>query len=419
MTHLEEIMLNGKKIIYGITGSIAAAKAPIIARELIRAGAEVHCALTDSAQKFTTPYSLSILTGNEAVTNIFPSSGKGTWHVHLGRSAQAMLIAPCSASTLGKLRHGIYDNPVLLLASSLGHHTQLIIAPAMDEEMWMQPAVQENIEWLKAKGVKFIEPVKGNLASGIVGMGRMPEADDVVKQFQQLLVTADTRNPNVAIPTLPLAGKHILITGGPTYEPIDPVRFIGNRSSGKMGAALAAEAANFFGADVTLIMGPSSVTTPSSVNRIDVETADEMRDEVLSQLPGHDILIMSAAVSDFRSSDPAKEKIKKTHKKKLSLDLSPTRDILKDVLGVKKAKQKIIGFALEAGSDATAYAKGKLDAKGLDMIVLNRFDEMGAGFSTDTNRITIFTKDGLQKEMPLVTKTECARIILSLISEME
>jgi phosphopantothenoylcysteine decarboxylase/phosphopantothenate--cysteine ligase len=412
-------MLNAKKIIYGITGSIAAAKAPVIARELVRAGAEVHCALTNSAQKFTTPYSLSILTGNEAITEIFPTSGKGTWHVHLGRSAFAMLIAPCSAATLGKLRRGIYDNPVLLLASSLGHNVQLIIAPAMDEEMWQQPAVQENIEWLRNKGVKFIEPVKGVLASGINGMGRMPEAEEIITQFQQLLLMAQTPYPIPDNP-LPLSGKHILITGGPTYEPIDPVRFIGNRSSGKMGAALAKEAAEIFGADVTLIMGPSSEETPSSVNRINVETADEMRDEVLSQLSGHDILIMSAAVSDFRPSDPSKEKIKKSaNKKKLSLDLSPTKDILKDVMREKKAKQKIIGFALEGGEDAAKYAKGKLDSKGLDMIVLNRFDEMGAGFSIDTNRITIFTKDGLHKEVPLVTKTECARIILSLIAEME
>ena len=414
-------MLNNKKIIYGITGSIAAAKAPIIARELVRAGAEVHCALTDSAQKFTTPYSLSILTGNEAATNIFPSSGKGTWHVHLGRSAYAMLIAPCSAATLGKLRRGIYDNPVLLLASSLGQNAQLIIAPAMDEEMWQQPAVQENIEWLKNNGVKFIEPVKGVLASGVVGMGRMAEADEVVKKFQELLVTkAETSSHDPDARPLPLADKRILITGGPTYEPIDPVRFIGNRSSGKMAAALASEAADFFGADVTLIMGPSSVATPSSVNRIDVETAAEMRDEVLSQLGGHDILIMNAAVSDFRAADSSKEKIKKTHhKKKWTLDLLPNSDILKDVLDEKKSKQRIIGFALEGGDDSAAYAKDKLEAKGLDMIVLNRFDQMGAGFSTDTNRITIFTKNGLQKEVPLVTKTECARIILSLIAEME
>ena len=308
-------MLSGKKIIYGITGSIAAAKAPIIARELVRAGAEVHCALTNSAQKFTTAYSLSVLTGNEAITEIFPSSGTGTWHVHLGRSAFAMLIAPCSAATLGKLRRGIYDNPVLLLASSLGQNAQLIIAPAMDEEMWQQPAVQENIEWLKTTGVKFIDPVKGSLASGLVGMGRMPEADEVVKQFQKLFTTSQIPLPSPSDP-LPLSGKHILITGGPTFEPIDPVRYIGNRSSGKMGAALAAEAAGFFGADVTLIMGPSSVITPSSVNRIDVETADQMRDEVLSQLPGNDILIMSAAVSDFRPSDPSKEKIKKSANKR-------------------------------------------------------------------------------------------------------
>jgi phosphopantothenoylcysteine decarboxylase/phosphopantothenate--cysteine ligase len=409
-------MLNSKKIIYGITGSIAAAKAPIIARELIRVGAEVYCALTESAQKFTTPYALSILTGNEAITKVFASSG--TWHVHLARSASAMLIAPCSAATLGKLRRGIYDNPVLLLASSLGQQTQLVIAPAMDEEMWQQPAVQENIEWLKSKGVKFIEPQKGILASGIVGMGRMPEADEVVKQFEELINSPENRNPKPET-RLPLEGKHILITGGPTYEPIDPVRFIGNRSSGKMGAALATEAANFFGADVTLIMGPSAIKTPSLVNRIDVETADEMRDEVIAQLPGHDILIMSAAVSDFKASDIAKQKIKKTKKKEFSLELIGTRDILKDIMSKRKTKQKIIGFALEGGEDSISYAKGKLSEKKLDMIVLNRFDERGAGFASDTNKISIFGKDGLHKEIPLVSKTECARIILSLIAEME
>jgi phosphopantothenoylcysteine decarboxylase/phosphopantothenate--cysteine ligase len=410
-------MLNGKKIIYGITGSIAASKAPIVARELVRAGAEVHCALTESAQKFTTPYSLSILTGNEAITDIFPVSGKGTWHVHLARSASAMLIAPCSAATLGKLRRGIYDNPVLLLASSLGQQAQLIISPAMDEEMWHQPAVQENIEWLKSKGIKFIEPQKGVLASGIVGMGRMPEADEVVKKFQELLVSTQTFYTK-AKDQLPLAGKHILITGGPTYEPIDPVRFIGNRSSGKMGAALAKEAAEMFGADVTLIMGPSSSETPSSVNRINVETADEMCDEVLSQIPGHDILIMNAAVSDFQSADPAKQKIKKTSKKKLTLDLEPTKDILREVMKHKRKDQKIIGFALEGGKGSEDYAKSKLKEKSLDMIVLNRFDEKGAGFSSDTNRITIYTKGGTKKDMPLVSKTECARIILTLIAEM-
>jgi phosphopantothenoylcysteine decarboxylase/phosphopantothenate--cysteine ligase len=411
-------MLKGKKIIYGISGSIAAVKAPIIARELIRAGAEVHCALTESAQQFTTPYSLSILSGNEAITDIFPSRGKGTWHVHLARSASAMLIAPCSAATLGKLRHGIYDNPVLLLASSLPENTELIIAPAMDEEMWNQPAVQENIEWLKIMGAKFIMPTEGVLASGIIGMGRMPEADEVVKKFQELYVTHNIAYPE-PLPPLALAGKRILITGGPTYEPIDPVRFIGNRSSGKMAAALATEASAMFGADVTLVMGPSSVQTSPTVNRINVETAEEMCDEVLAQLGGHEVLIMNAAVSDFHPADPSKQKIKKSGKKDLTLDLVPTKDILREVMKKKKKNQKIIGFALEGGKGSEEYAKNKLDEKSLDMIVLNRFDEKGAGFSTDTNRISIYTKSGMKKDIPLVSKTECARIILSLIAEME
>ncbi|MEI8133552.1 MAG: bifunctional phosphopantothenoylcysteine decarboxylase/phosphopantothenate--cysteine ligase CoaBC [bacterium] len=410
-------MLRGKKIIYGITGSIAAIKAPIIARELVRAGAEVHCTLTESAKKFTTPYSLSILTGIEAVSDIFPKSETGTWHVHLARSASAMLIAPCSATTIGKLRHGIYDNPVLLLASSLRPDARLVIAPAMDEEMWLQPAVQSNIAWLKSQGVEFIEPTTGALASGIIGMGRMPEAHEIVRKFDELVHSPRVEHQ----PPTPLAleGKHILITGGPTFEPIDPVRFIGNRSSGKMAVALAREASQVFGADVTLIMGPSSVESPQSIHRINVETAHEMYEEVLSQLGGHDIVIMNAAVSDFRPADPSKIKMKKTGKKQLAIELEPTRDILKEITKRKKKNQQIIGFALEGGKGAEEYALGKLEGKSLDMIVLNRYDESGSGFSTDTNRITMYAKSGFRKDIPLVSKTECARIILSQIAEME
>jgi phosphopantothenoylcysteine decarboxylase / phosphopantothenate---cysteine ligase len=232
-------VLNEKKILYGVTGSIAAVKAPIIARELMRAGADVHCVLTPSAEQFTTGYALSVLTKNDVYSNIFTPTNS-TWHVHLGRSVEAMLIAPCSATTLGKLRYGIYDNAVLLAASSLREGTPLILVPAMDEEMWLQPAVQENVVWLKAHGALVIQPTSGALASGLTGKGRMLETDELIAHVEELLSKGATRSAGWQPKNNSrLSGKKILITGGPTYEPIDPVRFIGNRSSGKMGAALA------------------------------------------------------------------------------------------------------------------------------------------------------------------------------------
>jgi phosphopantothenoylcysteine decarboxylase/phosphopantothenate--cysteine ligase len=408
------------KIIYGITGSIAAIKSPIIARELMRADAEVYPVMTDSAEQFVTPYALSILTKNEAINSIFPSQNSelkaqnSTWHIHLGRSADAMLIAPCSAATLGKLRYGIYDNAVLLAAASLRPKTPLVIAPAMDEEMWLQPAVQENILWLKSKGVRIIEPISGELASGFSGMGRMKEPDELVKEFQSILSNHEPRATNHEITPLPLQAKRILITGGPTYEPIDPVRFIGNRSSGKMGAALATVAWGEFGASVTLVMGPSSVSTNEMINRIDVETTEQMHSAATQQALGADIIIMSAAVSDYRIKEYSDSKLKKSGKDKVhKLELEPTADILKDIAKHKKDNQIIVGFALESKERGEEYAKKKLEEKSLDMIVLNYFDEDGAGFSTDTNRITIFTKTGKRTDIALSSKTDCAREILN------
>ncbi|HEY6172588.1 MAG TPA: bifunctional phosphopantothenoylcysteine decarboxylase/phosphopantothenate--cysteine ligase CoaBC, partial [Candidatus Kapabacteria bacterium] len=246
-------MLKDKKIIYGVTGSIAAIKAPIVARELMRQGADVHCVLTPSAKQFTTEYALSVLTQNDAYSEVFTTSNS-TWHVHLGRSADVMIIAPCSATTLGKLRYGIYDNAVLLAASSLREGTPLILAPAMDEEMWLQPAVQENVEWLRSHGAHIIEPTSGALASGLTGKGRMLEPSELVAKVEEFLRELPVAGGQWSAKNLSkLSGKKILITGGPTYEPIDPVRFIGNRSSGKMGAALAESALNEFGASVTLV----------------------------------------------------------------------------------------------------------------------------------------------------------------------
>ena len=381
----------------------------------MRQGADVHCVLTPSAEQFTTGYALSVLTKNDTYSNIF-TPASSTWHVHLGRSADAMLIAPCSATTLGKLRYGIYDNAVLLAASSLREGTPLVLAPAMDEEMWLQPAVQENVSWLRSHGVHVIEPTSGALASGLTGKGRMLEPDELVVKVEELLqeqlaTTAQWTAKNKS----KLSGKKLLITGGPTYEPIDPVRFIGNRSSGKMGAALAESALNDYGANVTLVMGPSHIKTNPLINRIDVDTAEEMRRAASTQLLGNDIIIMSAAVSDYRAKDYSDAKLKKSEKDISHLDLEKTTDILKELSSLKKENQILVGFALESKERGRDYAKAKLASKSLDMIVLNYFAEDGAGFSGDTNHVTVFMKNGNEIEIPSMSKKACATEILRII----
>jgi phosphopantothenoylcysteine decarboxylase / phosphopantothenate---cysteine ligase len=407
--------LDGKRILLGVTGSIAAIKAPLIARELALAGAGVTCVATESALEFTTVEELSEASSQPVITKIFsenlhslsstlhplPSS---TWHVHLARSADAMLIAPCSASAIGMLRAGIYDNAVMLAAASLIKGTPLLLAPAMDEDMWLQPAVQENINWLKAHGVFVIEPVTGKLASGLTGMGRMPEPEEIVKQFCERVAREPARTPV-------LQGKKILITGGPTYEPIDAVRFIGNRSSGKMAAALSLEAKRM-GAEVTLIMGPSVVQTDGIEKRINIESAEEMLETVRQHAPMADIIIMSAAVGDFAPEHQSSEKLKKGASDTMTLTLRKTPDILAEISKSKRPGQIIVGFALEKGIESEAYARKKLHDKNLDMIVLNNIADAGAGFGYDTNKITIFTKDGNREALPLMSKEECARRIL-------
>ena len=404
--------LSGKRILLGITGSIAAIKSPVVARELMREGADIFPVMTDSAAEFTTASAMSALTRHETISQIFPrekaaAADAGTWHIHLARSADAMLIAPCSASTIGKLRAGIYDNPVVLLAASLAKGTPLILAPAMDEEMWLQSAVQKNIAALKHDGVYIISPVSGPLASGLTGMGRMPEPIDLVEELISILGVAG-----------PLAGKNILITGGPTYEPIDAVRFIGNRSSGKMAAALA-NAAKKLGAEVTLIMGPSPIGTNGSIERVDVETAEEMLHAVQELALGADIIIMNAAVSDFAPEETSESKLKKRQmmgeRGEVSLRLKQTPDILSRIAATKRPGQFIVGFALEKGDEAEAYARAKLQEKDLDMIVLNNIADSGAGYGFDTNKVTVFTRGGSREDFPLMSKEECARHILDSI----
>jgi len=406
-------LLQGKHIILGVTGSIAAIKAPIVARELMRRGATVTAALTRSAQKFTTSLALSALTHQQAITELLPerdTSDAGTWHIRLARAASAMLIAPCSASTIGKLRAGIYDNPVTLLASALPRTTPLVVAPAMDEEMWLQSAVHENLEVLRERGMFLIEPTSGALASGLVGQGRMLEPDELIDRFTAILEASRT--------SLPLYGKRILITGGPTFEPLDPVRYIGNRSSGKMAAALA-NVAHELGADVTLIMGPTNTKTSNAIERIDIETAAEMHAAVRAQFDTSDILIMNAAVSDFAAANESQTKLKKRELAddagRIMLELRANPDILSEVAAQKRANQIIVGFALETGDAATDYARGKLEEKKLDFVVLNRADEADAGIGTDTNRITIMERAGRAHEYPLQSKEECARDIFSAI----
>jgi phosphopantothenoylcysteine decarboxylase/phosphopantothenate--cysteine ligase len=409
---MEMTSLQGKTIILGVTGSIAAIKSPALAEQLRANGANVRCVVTGSAMQFATVDELSKASGNIVVKNIFESQKpktheEWTWHVHLGRSADAMLIAPCSASTLGVLRAGIYDNPVTLVAASLPKGTPLIIVPAMDEDMWLQPAVQENLKWLKTHGVRVIEPVEGKLASGLIGLGRMPEPADIISRLNNLL----TSNKQ-------LAGKRILITGGPTYEPIDAVRFIGNRSSGKMAVALANAAKNM-GAEVTLIMGPTTMDTNGLAARIDVETAEQMLNAVTRELPEQDIIIMSAAVADFTPATVSEGKLKKREvadaSGNISIPLQRTPDILAEIARIKTNNQVVVGFALEKGPQSEQYAHDKLKEKNLDMIVLNDIAEAGAGFGHDTNKVTIFTKNGSKESLPLLSKEECAREILNRI----
>lgn len=411
--------LEGKRILLGVTGSIAAVKAARIVSELRRVGGEVFCVMTESAGQFTSADDLAAASGNETMTKIFQGSslnskrdseGKlgNTWHVQLGRSADAMLIAPCSASMIGKLRGAIYDDPVSLVAASLPRYVPLVLVPAMDEEMWLQPAVQDALAWLTAHGASSISPVKGLLASGLTGMGRMPEPEQIVAEFVKSI------SSDVDV----LKGKRVLITGGPTYEPIDAVRFLGNRSSGKMAAALAL-AARRMGADVTLIMGPTAISTNGVAERLDVETADEMLAAVRERLPSADIVIMNAAVSDFAPETVIAGKLKKRETGDApAIQLRRTPDILSEIARSKHAGQIVVGFALEKGEGSEAYARAKLEEKKLDMIVLNDIANEGAGFGTDTNKVTIFTHTGTKQELPMMSKEACAKEILKVIATL-
>lgn len=391
-------MLEGKKIVLGITGSIAAYKSCLIIRGLIKRGAEVQVVITPAGKEFITPITLSALTHKPVVSEFF-SQRDGTWnsHVDLGLWADAMLIAPCTASTLGKMAHGVADN--MLITTYLSMKAPVFIAPAMDLDMYAHPSTQQNMRTLSGYGNHFIEPGSGYLASGLEGKGRMAEPEDIIKALDLFF---DESTPQE------LKGKKVLITAGPTYEKIDPVRFIGNYSSGKMGYALAAECARR-GADVILVSGPVNQQTPEHVTRIDVESCREMYDICLQHFPQCDAAILCAAVADFRPESVADQKIKRKSDD-LTLRLIPNPDIAAAIGKIKTAHQVMCGFALET-HDEMENAALKLEKKNLDFIVMNSLRNEGTCFRSDENQITILTRDG-KKEYSKKPKSEVARDII-------
>jgi phosphopantothenoylcysteine decarboxylase/phosphopantothenate--cysteine ligase len=392
-------MLKGKKILLGITASIAAYKSVFLVRLLSKAGAEVKVVMTPSAKEFVSPLTLSTLSKNPVLYNI---ADEDTWanHVMLGRWADVMLIAPCSANTLAKMAKGICDN--LLQAVYLSATCPVVISPAMDEDMWHHPSTKKNIATIESYGNKVLPAVFGELASGLVGEGRMPEPGDIMIYLQETFFRTNE-----------LQGKKAIVTAGPTYEAIDPVRFIGNHSSGKMGIAIAEEL-YAKGADVELVLGPGAVQTFfKGITTTDVRSAAEMYDKVISSFKNADIAVMSAAVADYTPAEVAKEKIRKKDEA-LSLALTRTKDILKTIGQAKKTGQFVVGFALET-TDEHQSAIDKLKAKNADMIVLNSLKDRGAGFGLDTNKITVFNKNGSVTGFDVKSKKEVAADIVDLI----
>ena len=394
-------MLKGKKIVLGITGSIAAYKSCLIIRGLIKRGAEVQVVITPAGKEFITPITLSALTHKPVVSEFF-SQRDGTWnsHVDLGLWADAMLIAPCTASTMGKMAHGIADN--MLITTYLSMKAPVFIAPAMDLDMYKHPSTQANMKTLLGYGNQIIEPEVGFLASGLEGKGRMEEPDIIVNYLDRYFEEKD------------LLGKKIMITAGPTYEKIDPVRFIGNYSSGKMGFALAEECAKR-GAEVTLIAGPVSLQCSPDIHRIDVESCEEMYQAATQDFEQSDAAILCAAVADFRPGEVADKKIKR-EKDDLELRLVPTHDIAAALGKMKQKHQRIVAFALET-NDEESNAQKKRKKKNADFIVLNSTRNPGTTFRTDDNQITIISEEG-KKEYEKKPKTEVAHDIIDELAHL-
>ena len=398
-------MLKGKKIVLGITGSIAAYKACLIIRELVRRGAEVQVVITPAGKEFITPITLSALTHKPVISEFF-SQRDGTWHSHvdIGLWADAMLIAPCTASTLGKMAHGIADN--MLITTYLSMKAPVFIAPAMDLDMYAHPSTQSNMQTLVSFGNHIIEPASGFLASGLEGKGRMEEPETIVNTLDRFFDEQQYADN-------PLHGKRILITAGPTYEKIDPVRFIGNYSSGKMGFAIAEECRKR-GAVVTLVAGPVSLSCSNGIKRIDVESSKEMYDATTKAFADSDIAILAAAVADFKAQTEASQKIKRGESD-MTIKLCPTQDIAEALGKQKRNDQTIVAFALETNNEEL-NAKKKLEKKNADFIVLNSLRNEGTCFQTDNNQIEIISAKGklsFQKK----SKKEVAGDIVDALAE--
>ncbi|MGD8306905.1 MAG: bifunctional phosphopantothenoylcysteine decarboxylase/phosphopantothenate--cysteine ligase CoaBC [Ignavibacteria bacterium] len=397
--------LNGKKIVLGVTGCIAAYKSSYIVRDLVKRGAEVRVIMTPSATQFIAPLTLSTLSNNDVIVNMFPTSQAAgtdlnTWHIDLALWADAILVAPATVNTVAKIAHGFADNALTTVVSAA--RTPVIITPAADVDMYQNPITQENISKLEAHGYYIIEADEGELASGMKGKGRLPENNKIIDSLE-LVISGYKKDYN---------RKKVLVTAGPTFEDIDPVRFIGNRSSGKMGFNLA-KAAFLRGAEVTLISGPSAEERYDGINYVDIRTAAEMKKAVNKEIGKNDMLIMAAAVADYTPSNYSELKIKKG-KDVSEIKIKKTDDVL---ASLKNKDKLIIGFALETDNEL-ANAKKKLKEKQLDMVVLNSLKDKESGFDFDTNKVTIIKKNGKEVKLPLQSKFQVANKILSEILDM-
>ncbi len=396
--HQNPDIFAGKKILLGITGGIAAYKTPQLIREFVKRGAEVKVAATSSALKFVTPLTLSTVSQNPVISEIFSEDNAGTWHISLSEWSDIFVIAPATVNSIAKIAHGFADNALTTLA--LASRCPIVVCPAADMDMYQNPITLENIAKLKSLGMYILDAECGELASGLKGIGRLPELSKIVETVETVFY---------GYKKMDLSGKKIVVTAGPTYEDIDPVRFLGNRSSGKMGFALA-KAAALRGAEVTLIHGPSTEKSYQNIKNVSVRCAKDMYQAVAKEMVENETLIMAAAVADFTPAKVAKRKIKKTGDS-LTIELVGTTDILS---AIQKENKQIVGFALETDSEE-ANALKKMDNKQLDMIILNSLQDKNSGFEYDTNQVTIYRKDSKPMHLPLMSKFQTAHKILDVV----